>query len=118
MNQQLINNVFQWGAEKNLHQPDLRPQFIKLTEELGELAAAIARDNQSEIMDAVGDMLVVLIQLGGSYAVALDDEEDRYRFGPAFLEICLDYAWREISLRTGKTVNGTFIKDEKAEARI
>lgn len=112
MNPELIQNVFDWGKEKGLHQDTLQPQFVKLVEELGELAAAIARDNQSDIIDAVGDMLVVLIQLGGSYSKQLDPD-DYAHLGPRFLECCLYQAWLEIRDRKGKTVNGTFIKEEK-----
>ena len=110
MNQDLINKVYIWGRDKGLHQPDLRPQFIKLTEELGELAAAIARDDRSAVVDAVGDMLVVMIQLGGSVAEAWADDDDHNRLGQHFLEACLHQAWLEIRDRKGETVNGTFIK--------
>ena len=111
MNKELINNVYNWGKEKGLHQSDPRPQFIKLTEELGELAAAIARDDSSQVIDAVGDMLVVLIQFGGSFTKVWADESDHNRLGEHFLEACLYQAWLEIRDRKGKTVNGTFIKE-------
>jgi hypothetical protein len=56
-------------------------------------------------------MLVVLIQLGGSYAKSID-HDDYEHFGPQFLDSCLYQAWLEIKNRKGKTVDGTFIKEE------
>ena len=90
--------VEQWARDKNIHLPERADkQFLKLVEEVGELAAGMARNDPEMIKDAIGDVQVVLIilsmQLGMDYDAALDMVYDI------------------ISKRTGKTVNGVFIKD-------
>ena len=112
MNQSLIENVFEWGKAKGLHTEDLRPQTIKLMEEMGELAAGVARDDEELIMDAVGDALVVMIQFGGSFAKTHPVEPEY------FLEACLNKAWQEIKDRKGSTVDGIFVKEEQTEDNI
>ena len=112
---QLIELVLDWGQTRGLHDSDLRPQFIKLTEELGELAAGIARNNDEQILDAVGDFLVVLINFGACFAEHLypDSEEDRLRLRQYFLTMCLNQAWKEIRDRKGHTKDGVFVKEEE-----
>jgi NTP pyrophosphatase (non-canonical NTP hydrolase) len=38
-------------------------QYIKLQEECGELAKALLKDDQPEVIDAIGDIVVVLTNL-------------------------------------------------------
>lgn len=59
----LQSNIEQWAVDRNLHTGNPVRQTLKLVEELGELAAAIARNNQDEIKDAIGDITVVTIIL-------------------------------------------------------
>jgi len=92
--------IEQWAKEKNIHNFENRfKQVIKLSEEVGELSSAILKEDQAEIEDAIGDIQVVLIilckQIGLNY------------------ELCLEMAWNEIKNRKGKTINGTFIKQQK-----
>lgn len=117
MNENIIKQVLQWGKDKGLHNTaDLGPQFIKLTEELGELAAGIARGNHAKIVDSVGDMLVVLIQLGAVHMNTLPSirEECSPEYLPThdYLSYCLLNAWMQIRDRKGKTVAGVFVKEE------
>lgn len=58
---ELIKKVEQWSIERGLNTADPNKQRLKLWEEFGELNAAIARDNRDGAIDAIGDMLVVLI---------------------------------------------------------
>lgn len=58
---ELINKVEQWSIERGLNTADPNKQRLKLWEEFGELNAAIARDNREGAIDAIGDILVVLI---------------------------------------------------------
>ena len=74
-------------------------QYVKLMEEAGELAKALLQDDKEEIQDAVGDMVVVLTNMA--------------HLGGTTIEECIDAAYKVISKRTGKMVNGTFVKDEK-----
>ncbi len=71
--------------------------MIKVVEEVGELAAALLKNNESGIVDSIGDSFVTLIIL--SAQLGLDPTQ------------CLNAAYKEIADRKGKTVNGTFIKE-------
>ena len=90
--------VLEWAKERGILIPEnATKQMLKLTEEVGELAGAIAKNNKTDQIDAIGDIQVVLIilseQLGINYKEALKS------------------AYNVIKNRTGKTVNGIFIKD-------
>lgn len=98
--QELINNVKEWSKAKGLNKKEnSKAQLCKLIEEVGEIAQAINKNQSEEMLqDAVGDTMVVLIILAQQNGLYLDE--------------CLQSAWNEIKDRTGKTINGTFIKDE------
>ena len=68
-------------------------------EEAGELAQALLKNNNKEIKDAIGDMVIVLTNLASLKDFKIED--------------CIDYAYNEIQNRTGKMINGTFVKDER-----
>ncbi len=89
-----------WAGERGLYtKGDTKTQFCKLMEEAGELGRAVLKDDQPEFVDAIGDMVVVLTNLA--------------HLGGTTIEDCIDAAYKVISKRTGKMVNGTFVKDEK-----
>ena len=90
--------ILQWAEERKLtDSSNVKSQMIKIIEEVGELAGAIARNDKSEQIDAVGDIQVVLIilckQLGIDYKKSLES------------------AYHVIKNRNGKTINGIFVKD-------
>lgn len=90
--------ILEWANQRGILIPDnATKQMLKLTEEVGELAGAIAKGNIIDQIDAIGDIQVVLIilskQLGINYHEALER------------------AYDVIKMRTGKTINGVFIKD-------
>jgi NTP pyrophosphatase (non-canonical NTP hydrolase) len=94
----LKSKVLTWAAERDiLHKENHTKQFIKLTEEVGELGSALLKQDRLKIIDAIGDIRVVITILAKQ--LELDDDE------------CLEMAYNEIKNRTGKTINGTFIKD-------
>jgi len=97
---ELINNVKGWADAKDILKQENAPkQLMKVMEELGETAGAIAKNKKTdEIMDGIGDTFVTLIIL--AYQMGLNPTE------------CLEAAWNEIKDRTGNTVNGVFVKDE------
>ena len=95
----LQDGIIRWGYARNIVSPKNMPkQFMKVTEELGELAEGINKDNQGQIKDSLGDILVTLIILSKDLDVDLLD--------------CLRGAYDVIKDRTGKTVNGVFVKEE------
>lgn len=92
------DRIRQWASDRNLIEgSDVKSQFVKLMEEAGELASAIAKQRDDEFADAVGDMFVVLTIL--SAQKGLDIEE------------CIAGAWLEIKDRKGRMVDGVFVKD-------
>jgi NTP pyrophosphatase (non-canonical NTP hydrolase) len=98
--EELSSKVISWANNRDLIRfENANRQFLKVTEEVGELAGAIARKDDREIEDAMGDTLVTLIIL--SKQLGIDPVE------------CLAVAYAVIANRTGKTVNGVFIKDEE-----
>ena len=96
------NNVFDdirsWATDKGIYDKgDARTQYLKLMEESGELAEALLKNDKAEIQDAIGDMIVVLTSIA--------------KFEDMFIEDCINSAYDVIAKRTGKMVNGTFVKD-------
>jgi len=93
-----FQNIRDWAEERGLYDKgDTKTQFLKLMEEAGELGRAILKDDKAEFVDAIGDMVVVLTNLA--------------HLGGTSIEECVDSAYNVISKRTGKMVNGTFVKD-------
>lgn len=90
------------GGRKALDWDAARSQVLKLTEEVGEIAGAVAKRREQDAWDGVGDAVVVLIILARQLDVSLAE--------------CLALAWDEIKGRTGVTVGGVFVKDESAAA--
>ena len=94
----LQDAIIQWGYVRNIISTKNTPkQFMKVTEELGELAEGINKDNQGQIKDSLGDILVTLIILSRDLNVDLLD--------------CLRGAYNVIKNRKGKTINGVFVKE-------
>ena len=54
--------ILNWAKDRNLlEKSNSSKQFIKLIEELGELASAMGKNDIVNIIDAIGDVQVVLI---------------------------------------------------------
>ena len=97
--QSIFDSIRNWAEVRGIYENgDARTQYIKLQEEAGELAKAMLKDDQAEFVDAIGDMVVVLTNLA---------EQRNVR-----IETCIASAYNQISDRTGKMINGTFVKDE------
>ena len=99
----LITNINHWADERNLKQADLKIQWMRITEEVGEIRDVLLKptkftEPQAALKDAIGDTLVTIIVL--AHQLDLDVTE------------CLGIAYEEIKNRKGKMVNGTFIKEE------
>ena len=90
--------IREWAKQRGIYENgDVKTQYVKLMEEVGELGKAILKDDDDEFVDAIGDAVVVLTNLA--------------TLGGYNIEHCIDSAYREISNRTGSMVNGTFVKD-------
>ena len=102
-NKELENlNIFdlirQWAEDKGIYKSgDARTQYVKLMEEAGELAQAILKNDEPEVIDAIGDMVVVLTNLAKLMGHNIED--------------CINSAYDVIKSRQGKMINGTFVKN-------
>jgi NTP pyrophosphatase (non-canonical NTP hydrolase) len=95
----LFNDIREWAQERGIYDKgDSKTQYVKLMEESGELARAILKEDRVELIDAIGDMTVVLTNLA--------------RLNNISIEECIESAYNVINKRKGKMVNGTFVKQE------
>ena len=94
----IFNCIRQWATERGLYEKgDPKTQYVKLIEEAGEVGRAILKNDTPEIVDGIGDMVVVLTNLAELTGTPIEE--------------CIQAAYDVISKRTGKMKNGTFVKD-------
>ena len=87
-----------WANERGLYDKgDPKTQALKLVEEVGETCRAILKVDSPQIIDGIGDCVVVLTNLAELCGVPIEE--------------CIRSAYEEIANRKGKMVNGTFKKD-------
>lgn len=93
----LVQATWNWFTDKGLTDPVM--QMVKVQEEIGELAHEICRGHIAtpEVIDALGDSFVTLIGMCHHLNIPV--------------ETALGTAYNEISKRTGKVINGSFVKD-------
>lgn len=94
----LINGTLLWAQERHLlddKNPDR--QALKMVTEVGEFVDELLKGNKEKQIDEMGDVLVTLILT--SAKLGFDIEE------------ALAVALKKIQSRTGKTINGVFVKD-------
>ena len=90
--------IREWADQRGLYDKgDPKTQALKLVEEVGETCRAILKQDAKEMVDGIGDCVVVLTNL----AELLGES----------IEGCIEQAYFEIKDRTGKMENGTFKKD-------
>lgn len=88
-----------WAHDRNLIEGStVQAQCVKLMEEVGELSAAIVRNQDYRFADAIGDCFVVLTILAAQRGLEI--------------ETCIADAWDEIKNRKGRMVDGVFVKEE------
>ena len=90
--------IRQWAENKGIYKSgDAKTQYVKLMEETGELAQAILKNDEPEVIDAIGDIVVVLTNLAKLRGHNIED--------------CIKSAYDVIKSRQGKMINGTFVKN-------
>jgi len=90
--------IRQWADKRGLYEKgDPKTQALKLVEEVGETCRAILKGNDMEIIDGIGDCVVVLTNLAELIGEPIEE--------------CIEQAYMEIKDRKGKMVNGTYKKD-------
>ena len=93
-----FDKIRDWAEERGLYaKGDTKTQALKLMEEAGEICRAVLKNDHDQIIDGIGDCVVVLTNLAELINVPIED--------------CIDVAYDEIKNRKGKMVNGTFKKD-------
>lgn len=98
----LINKINHWADSRGLKQADPKIQWMRITEEVGEIRDVLLKptkftEPQAALKDAIGDTLVTIIV---AHQLDLDVTE------------CLGIAYEEIKNRKGKMINGTFVKED------
>lgn len=98
---ELIENVLQWGIDKGITGANGKGtrygQADKVLEEANETHMAVNTNDLRDVKDGIGDTVVTLILLAAMYGWTLEE--------------CLQHAYDVISKRTGKMVDGVFVKD-------
>ena len=91
--------IREWATTRGLYDKgDVKTQFAKLIEEIGELGRAVVKKDDDLFKDSIGDAYVVLVNLAHLAGTSLEE--------------CVELAYNEIKNRKGKMVNGSFVKDE------
>jgi len=97
-NYAMFDLIREWADQRGLYTDgDPKTQALKLVEEVGETCRAILKQNDHDMIDGIGDCVVVLVNLAELVGEPL--------------ERCIEQAYYEIKNRTGKMENGTFKKD-------
>lgn len=93
-----FESIRDWAESRGLYtHGDQKTQTVKLMEEVGELSKSIIEQNEDETKDAIGDIVVVLVNLAHLSGYKIED--------------CINGAWTVIRDRKGKMVNNTFKKE-------
>ena len=97
--EQFATNVKQWASDRGIYAHSTRhAQALKAVSEMGELADAVIKGDQAALKDAIGDVIVCLVNL--AEMSGLDVVE------------CCEGAWHEIKDRKGRMVEGgAFVKE-------
>lgn len=95
---ELIAKIISWAKDRKIDNPIL--QYAKVNEEIGEIAHELTRNhrNSTELVDALGDSFVTLIILTNILGYDVNG--------------VISSAYEVIKDRKGKTVDGSFIKNE------
>jgi NTP pyrophosphatase (non-canonical NTP hydrolase) len=92
----LIGLIEDWHHQRNLVEGSTdKDQYMKLIQEAGELSDSICKGK--DIRDDIGDMMVVLINIMVRNDLSLEE--------------CLKVAYDDIKGRTGRMVDGVFVKE-------
>ena len=94
----IFDYIRDWAEQRGIYENgDTKTQALKLVEEVGETCRAILKEDHDEVVDGIGDCIVVLTNLAELQGVSIEE--------------CIEAAYEEIKDRTGEMNNGTFKKD-------
>lgn len=93
-----FKKIVNWGKKNDLYKASsVEKQFVKLGEEIGEVAGAIAKGKPEEVKKEIGDAVVVLTHLAEMHGFDIQD--------------CIDVAYDKIKNRNLKMINGILVKE-------
>lgn len=96
---ELNDLVVEWAIDRGIFEKATKAsQYEKTCEEVGELGRYLIDYDKEQVEDAIGDIIVTLI---------LQAEQNG-----TSIEKCLNQAYDVISKRSGKMINGVFVKDK------
>lgn len=96
--------IREWASNKGIYEKgDLKTQTLKLIEEAGELSKSVLNNDKNEIIDAIGDCVIVLVSIAKLAENHFNEK--------ILIENCINIAYNVIIKRKGKMENGTFIKE-------
>ena len=91
--------IREWAEQRGLYNAgDPKTQTLKLMEEAGEICRAVLKKDEPEIIDGIGDCVVVLTNLAHLCDTSIEE--------------CIEIAYNEIKDRKGKMANGTYVKND------
>jgi len=103
MFEEFEQRVLGWSSDRGILQNGtVEGQTLKFCEEAGEVAGAVAKQNDELLLDSIGDVLVTLVNVCALSGIDYSD--------------ALDQAWGEIRDRRGYlTKEGVFVKESENE---
>lgn len=100
MSVELEKKIIVWANERGLYEgTTVDRQIEKLQEETEELWESLSSGTMADIQLELGDVYVVMVNIAAKMGLSL--------------EVCGWLAYEKIRNRTGKMVDGTFVKDGK-----
>ena len=95
----LTTCIKRWVKDREIDKAHPQAQFVKVVEEIGEIAEGLAKKDTQMLMDGIGDVYVTLVALCATLGLEVDE--------------CVYQAYKEIENRKGEMVDGVFIKEEE-----
>ena len=93
----LTTLIIKWHQDRNLIDGSTdKDQTLKLAQEMGELSDSICKGESP--IDDLGDMMVVMLNIMKRNNLTMEE--------------CLRHSYKEIMHRTGRMVDGVFVKEE------
>lgn len=91
--------IIAWANDRGImDKASSKDQFVKMVEEVGEIAECLSKGKDLNSLELeIGDLLVTAAILAAKNGTCLS--------------ACMNKAYEKISGRTGKTVDGVFIRD-------
>jgi len=91
-----FRDVRSWGAIRGIDGAKFQKQYQRFLQEAIEIHDAYNNDDEAEVIDAIGDTIVTLINLAKTQGL--------------LAEACLNTAFNVIELRKGITFDGDFVR--------